>query len=61
MQMRTLILSVIAINELGGSILGRLALVRAGEVGKGEYGEEEGVSGEQGPPRRTSGAVAESA
>jgi Kef-type K+ transport system membrane component KefB len=60
-QMRTLILSVIALNELGGSILGRLALVRAGEVGKGEYGEEEGVSGEQGPPRRTSGAVAESA
>lgn len=57
-QMRTLILSVIAINELGGSVLGRLALARAGEIGKGERSEES----EEGPAERSGmgAAVAES-
>jgi Kef-type K+ transport system membrane component KefB len=42
-EMRTLLLSVIAINEMGGSILGRLALVRSGEAGKAEAGDEDDV------------------
>lgn len=37
--MRTLLLSVIAINQLIGPVLSRLALVRSGEAGAGERGE----------------------
>lgn len=55
--MQTLILSVIAINQLVGPVLGRVALARAGEIGKAEReSEEEGATADG---RRASGAVAE--
>jgi Kef-type K+ transport system membrane component KefB len=56
-EMRTLILSVIAINELGGSILGRLALSRSGEIGKADV--EEITPNEADAPKRRSEPVAE--
>jgi Kef-type K+ transport system membrane component KefB len=55
--MQTLILSVIAINQLIGPVLGRLALARAGEIGKAERDPVE--EGSPAPARRASGAVAE--
>jgi hypothetical protein len=51
--MQTLILAVIAINQLVGPILGRFALVRAGEVGQAEEDEEESSEKtEAGSPKR---------
>jgi Kef-type K+ transport system membrane component KefB len=59
-QMQTLILAVIAINQLIGPILGRFALVRAGEVGAAEPdSDESGESLEGGTPKRHSGEVVE--
>jgi hypothetical protein len=53
-EMQTLILAVIAINQVIGPILGRLGLVRAGEVGKAEADAEEGdgEAAEAGAPKR---------
>jgi Kef-type K+ transport system membrane component KefB len=52
-EMQTLILAVIAINQLVGPILGRFALVRAGEVGQAEEDEEESSEKtEAGSPKR---------
>ncbi|HSJ65018.1 MAG TPA: cation:proton antiporter [Gemmatimonadaceae bacterium] len=49
-EMQTLILAVIAINQVIGPILGRFALVRAGEVGKADRDEDEEVPAAAGPP-----------
>jgi Kef-type K+ transport system membrane component KefB len=51
-EMQTLILAVIAINQVIGPILGRFALVRAGEVGKADRDEGEEAPATAGPSSR---------
>ncbi len=59
--MQTLILSVIAINQLVGPVLGRMALARAGEIGQAEdAAESEDSADEGGTSKRQPEAVAES-
>ncbi len=58
--MQTLILSVIAINQLVGPVLGRMALARAGEIGMAEDEEEtEAGQSESGAPKRQSQSVSD--